>query len=69
MIENPLIPWLSLGGIAAYIDVSTDTVLRRAIPWQDLPVRGKIRFKHLKLGDGTRQERRYYAQDATDLLN
>lgn len=29
---------------------------------------GKIRFKLLKLGEGTRQERRYYKPDVEALL-
>ncbi len=60
--------WLSLSSAAAHLDVSTDTVLRRAIPWSDDVVPGKIRWKFLKLGEDTRQERRYYAPDLDALL-
>jgi hypothetical protein len=45
-----------------------DTIERRAIPWQDDPVPGKLRYKHLKLGEETRQERRYCEEDLEALL-
>ncbi len=55
--------WLSLSGSAEFIDVSTDTIGRRAHSWQKEAVPGKVRFKLLKLGEGTRMERRYYVPD------
>ncbi len=60
--------WKCLSGGADHIDVSADTILRRAIPWSDEPVPGKVRFKYLKLGVDTRQERRYYVPDLDALL-
>ena len=60
--------WKSLSSAAQHLDVSNDTILRRAVPWQDEPVEGRIRFKHLKLGADTRQERRYYVPDLDALL-
>jgi integrase len=51
------------------IDVSTDTILRRAVPWQPEPVRHRIRYKLLVLDTGTRQERRYFASDVESLLS
>lgn len=60
--------WLSLSGAAEYLDVSTDTLGRRATEWQNEPVVGKVRWKYLKLGDNTRMERRYYAPDLDALL-
>lgn len=60
--------WFSAGTAAEFVDVSPDTVHRRAIPWRELPMPGKIRFKLLKLGEGTRQERRYYKPDVEALL-
>lgn len=60
--------WRSRSGAADFLDVSTDTIERRAVPWQDEPVPGKIRFKLLRLGEDTRQERRYYQQDLEALL-
>lgn len=60
--------WLSLSGSAEYLDVSTDTVLRRAVPWSDDYVPGKVRWKYLKLGEGTRQERRYWVEDLGAML-
>src|SRR3974377_180743 len=61
MIAN--IVWLSLAKAAEYLDVSKDTVLRRAVEWTDAPVPGKWRTKYLVLGADTRQDRRYYAPD------
>jgi len=55
--------WLSLSGAAEYLDVSNDTISWRAVPWSDEPVSGMIRWKSLKLGEGTRQERRYFVED------
>ena len=49
--------WLSRKGAAEKLDVSVDTVERRAIPWQDDPVPGKLRYKYLKLEEETRQDR------------
>ncbi|MGD0259338.1 MAG: hypothetical protein ABSD29_05870 [Verrucomicrobiota bacterium] len=61
MIAN--IVWLSLAKAAEYLDVSKDTVLRRAVEWTDEPVPGKVRTKYLVLGADTRQDRRYYLPD------
>lgn len=70
--------WASLGGAAAYIDVSPDTILRRAVPWPEKrgmphydpgdPVPGKVRWKFLKLGEHTRQDRKYYVPDLEQWL-
>lgn len=60
--------WFSLSSAAKYLDVSEDTVNRRGIPWQDKPVPGKLRWKLLKLGEGTRMERRYFRDDLDGLL-
>jgi len=60
--------WLSLKAAAAKISVSVDTINRRALEWQDEPVPGRIRFKRLKLGEDTRQERRYFEPDVEALL-
>jgi hypothetical protein len=49
--------WLSRKGAAEKLAVSVDTVERRAIPWQDDPVPGKLRYKYLKLEEETRQDR------------
>ncbi len=66
--ENPWPNWLSLSSAAEFLDVSTDTVLRRAVEWTDSPIPGKLRYKCLKLGEGTRMERRYYRPDLETLL-
>ena len=60
--------WLSRKGAAEKLDVSVDTIERRAIPWQDEPVPGKLRYKFLKLGEETRQDRRYCEEDVEALL-
>lgn len=63
--------WLSLGSAAEYLDVSTDTILRRAVPWpkdNDDPIAGRIRYKKLMLGEKTRMERRYYKPDLEAFL-
>lgn len=65
---NDLTVWQSASGAAKFLDVSADTIHRRAIPWHESQVQGKIRFKLLKLGDGTRMERRYYKPDLEALL-
>jgi hypothetical protein len=61
-------PWVSLGTSAALIDVSNDTILRRAVLWQLERVPSRIRYKLLKLDIGTRQERRHLAPDVEALL-
>lgn len=60
--------WLSLSSAVDCIDVSTDTIGRRAIRWQAEAQAGRIRFKLLKLGEDTRLERRYFAEDLEALL-
>jgi hypothetical protein len=69
--------WGSLSKAAGIIDVSDDTILRRAVEFdgdvdeieQHPCPEGKIRFKKLKLGKGTRQECRYYLPDLSKWLN
>jgi hypothetical protein len=61
MVANTV--WLSLAKAAEYLDVSKDTVLRRAVEWSDEPVPGKVRTKYLILGIDTRQDRRYFLPD------
>lgn len=61
--------WLSLQRAAAYLDVSKATILRRATDWEDQPVKGRVRRKKLTLGDGTRQDSRYYKPDLDGWLN
>jgi hypothetical protein len=67
-ITTPWPIWLSVSSAAEFLDVSTDTILRRVIEWTDSPVPGKVRYKCLKLGEGTRMERRYYRPDLETLL-
>jgi hypothetical protein len=53
---------------AAKISVSEDTIDQRALEWQHEPAPGRIRLKRLKLGEDTRQERRYFEPDVEALL-
>ena len=63
--------WASLSDAAEFIDVSSDTILRRGVEFKGNPSEihlstcqdGKIRHMKLKLGVNTRQERRYYVPD------
>jgi hypothetical protein len=75
MSKNKL--WASLSGAAEIIDLSTDSILRRAVEFtgdsdeihlHPCP-KGKVRWKKLKLGEETRQERRYYTPDLLLWLN
>jgi hypothetical protein len=69
--------WASLSGAAELIDVSVDTILRRAVDYEAEPEKihlypcpqGKVRRKKLKLGEGTRQDHRYYTPDLLKWLN
>lgn len=60
--------WLRCKTIAEILDVSRDTVERRAIPWQDHPVRHCFRYKLLELSPDTDPERRYYLPDVKTFL-
>jgi hypothetical protein len=60
--------WLSRREAARKISVSVDTIEHRSVPWQEEPVPGKLRYKLLKLGEDTRQERRYFEPDIEALL-
>lgn len=68
MPKTKFMKWFSLSSAADYMDVSTDTIGRRAVCWQCAPEPGKIRYKLLKLGDGTRMERRYFGEDLEALV-
>ena len=55
--------WLSAKEAAKKLSVSTDTIERRAIPWQDAGEPYKVRYKYLVLGEGAEPVRRYYEPD------
>jgi hypothetical protein len=69
--------WASLSGAAELIDVSKDTILRRALEYtgklEEIHLHpcpdGKVRSKKLRLGKDTRQDRRYYVPDLLLWLN
>jgi hypothetical protein len=60
--------WLSAKEAACKLSCSTDTIERRAIPWQENAVRYKIRFKFLVLDEGGEPTRRYFEPDLEALL-
>lgn len=60
--------WLSAKEAAIKLSCSTDTIERRAIPWQENAVRYKIRFKFLVLDEGAEPTRRYFEPDVEALL-
>lgn len=60
--------WLSAKEAAKKLSVSTDTIERRAIEWQESPERYKVRYKYLVLDQGAEPVRRYYEPDAEALL-
>ena len=60
--------WLSAKEAAKKLSVSTDTIERRAIEWQESPERYKVRYKFLVLDDGAEPVRRYYEPDVEALL-
>ena len=60
--------WLSAKEAAKKLSVSTDTIERRAILWQDAGERYKVRYKYLVLDEGGEPVRRYYEPDVEALL-
>jgi hypothetical protein len=60
--------WLSAKEAAKKLSVSTDTIERRATPWQDAGEPYKVRYKYLVLGEGAEPVRRYYEPDVEALL-
>jgi predicted DNA-binding transcriptional regulator YafY len=61
--------WLSVKECAKKLSVSDDTIYRRAVPYQAAPVPNRIRYKILKLDDGTEEGRRFLDEDAERLLH
>ncbi len=58
--------WMRAKDAGGYLGVSRDTIERRALAWQDEPVKGRIRFKLLQLeGEPVR---RYFKADVDALL-
>ena len=60
--------WLSAKEAAKKLSVSTDTIERRAIPWQDAGEPYKVRYKYLVLGEGAEPVRRDHEPDVEALL-
>ena len=48
--------------------MSTDTIERRAIPWQEQPIMFKLRYKLLQLGPDSDPVPRFYEPDVEALL-
>ena len=60
--------WGSLKSATSLIDVSDETIERRALLWQKEPEAYRVRYKLLVLGEDTRANRRYYLPDVLALL-
>jgi hypothetical protein len=60
--------WLSAKEAGKKLSLSTDTIERRAIPWQKEAVEYKIRYKLLQLDRDGETVRRYYEPDCEALL-
>ena len=60
--------WLSVKEAAKKLSVSTDTIERRAVEWQESPERYKVRYKYLVLDEGAEPVRRYYEPDVEAML-
>ena len=60
--------WVKAKSLAALLDVSRDTIERRAVAWQETPVPHRFRYKWLQLDPTTPPERRYFLRDAEQCL-
>lgn len=60
--------WVKAKSLAALLDVSRDTIERRAVAWQETPVPHRFRYKWLQLDAATPPERRYFLRDAEQCL-
>jgi hypothetical protein len=60
--------WLSRKEAAKQFFISVDSVRRRAIPWDDDFVEGKIRWKWLVLDATGRKLRRYFRPDVAAMM-
>lgn len=60
--------WLSPREAAKKLSVSTDTISRRGIPWQDDRMPFKLRYKLICLDEGDSGGRRYFEPDCEALL-
>jgi hypothetical protein len=65
---NPDERWVKCATLCAYLDISDDTVTRRAVAWQDDPVPHKFRFTEMVLNEGKEPEKRYWFPDAKAFL-
>jgi hypothetical protein len=60
--------WVKCATVCNYLDISDDTVLRRAVPWQDDPIPFKFRYKEMTLDAGGKPEKRYWLPDVVGFL-
>lgn len=68
VLEKEKPRWLSKREAASRVGVSTDTIERRAIPWQEQPVIFKVRYKLLQLGPDSDPVPRFFEADVEALL-
>ena len=67
--ERLFVPvWLSAKEAAKKLSLSTDSIERRAIPWQKEAVEYKIRYKLMQLDRGGEEVRRYSEPDCEAFL-
>lgn len=60
--------WLSAGDAGDKISMSRDTVEKRGVPWSDVYVPYKIRYKELQLDANGKTVRRYFEPDVEACL-
>src|ERR1700690_711991 len=62
--------WVKCVTVADYLDVSRDTIERRAIEWDDKVgyVPHRFRYRLIELNEGKPGQRRYYFADAEAFL-
>jgi hypothetical protein len=65
---DPSARWVRCVTLCNFLDISADTVARRATPWQETPVPHKFRFRELMLDAGAKPEKRYWFPDALSFL-
>jgi hypothetical protein len=60
--------WVKCATLCNYLDISDDTVARRATPWVEEHVPHKFRWKEMSLNEAAKPEKRYWFPDALAFL-